>query len=93
MTTGRRLAAWVLAALASVPLVFFAAFSYFSAIIEDEYRTGVRVSTDGDVATTPAAGITAAWLSLLVVVAAAALLLVAARRYRAKRSKSAAPPN
>ena len=93
MTTGYRLTAWVVGALASVPLVFIAAFSYFSVVLQDEYRTGARVSTDGDIATIPAAGITVAWLLLLAVVATATLLVVATRRYKAKRAMWHVPPN
>jgi hypothetical protein len=83
-------AGWIVAvvgvaAILSIPLVFFASLRSFRSMVEEEYRTGVRVSTDGDSAIIPAMGITIAWSVLLLTVGAATGVVLLVRSARRRR--------
>jgi flagellar biogenesis protein FliO len=56
----------VVAGLLSIPAVFLASFWYFSRMVQAEYASGVRITTDGDTVTIPAVGVTATWTVLLL---------------------------
>ena len=86
-----KVVAWVVANLASVPAVFFGALAYWTQIVQAEYATGLRVSTDGDNVVIPAAGLTELWIILLTVVNAVILGLALLRRYRQRPNNSFKP--
>jgi hypothetical protein len=72
-------------AILSIPLVFFVSLSSFRNMVEEEYRTGARVSTDGDSAIIPAMGITIAWSVLLLTLGAATGVVLLVRSSRRRR--------
>jgi hypothetical protein len=83
MTKPQRVVAVVVAAVLSIPGVFFAAMAYFDSMVKAEYASGARTSTDGDSIFIPVMGVTVAWTFLLLIVGgvtAAVLLIRAARR-------------
>jgi hypothetical protein len=72
----------LLVAILSVPAVFVASALYLQAMVEEEFRTGARVSTDGDTIAIPAVGITAAWTLLLVVAGAITSIVMLVKAWR-----------
>ncbi|MDR7134052.1 heme/copper-type cytochrome/quinol oxidase subunit 2 [Lysobacter niastensis] len=91
MKTIFKLAAWILANVATVPLVFFASLSYWTSIVQEEYRTGVRVSTDGDTVMIPAIEYTVAWAMLLIAINLLVAVILAVRFYRRRPNNSFKP--
>ena len=73
----------VVAGLFSIPAVFLASFWYLSRMVQAEYASGARVSTDGDTVTIPAVGATISWIAVLL--AGAGVLLVMRIVRRGKR--------
>ena len=64
----RKKALAILAAgLLSIPAVFLASGVYFRTMATDEYKSGGRVSTDGDSSMIPMVGVTAAWMVVLAI--------------------------
>ena len=55
------------AAALSIPVVFVSAVYLSRAWLDYEFQCGLRVSTDGDVPTIPALGVTFLWIALLAV--------------------------
>jgi TRAP-type mannitol/chloroaromatic compound transport system permease small subunit len=72
--------AGVVAALLSIPAVFLVSFAYFWRMVQAEYASGARVSTDGDTVTIPAVGVTAAWIVLLLAGIGALVVIRIVRR-------------
>jgi hypothetical protein len=70
----------VVAGLLSIPAVFLASFLYFSRMVQAEYASGARVSTDGDTVTIPAVGVTTSWIAVLLAGAGALLVMRIVRR-------------
>jgi len=65
----RRWVRYILAAtatLASIPLTFHIAVKLLTKMVESEYASGVRTSTDGDFVMIPAVGIAVTWVLVLV---------------------------
>jgi len=66
----RRWVKYILAAvatLASIPLTFYLALMLLMKMVESEYASGARTSTDGDSVMIPAVGITVTWVLVLVI--------------------------
>jgi TRAP-type mannitol/chloroaromatic compound transport system permease small subunit len=78
-----KIIAGVLAGLLSIPAVFIVSLWYFWRMVQAEYASGARVSTDGDTVTIPAVGVTTAWSVLLL--AGVGVLLVMRIVRRGKR--------
>lgn len=73
----------VLVALLSIPgPVFFLSFTVLWRMVQAEYASGERISTNGDTVTIPAVGITEAWILVLAIVG---LVLVAVSIFRRRR--------
>ena len=70
----------VVAGLVSIPAVFLASFEYFWRMVQGEYASGERVSTDGDTVTIPAVGVTTVWMGLLLVVGGTLLIMSIVRK-------------
>jgi len=84
----KRRTRWIaatVAALLSVPLVLVTSFAYLSSMVEEEYRTGVRVSTDADSVIIPAMGVTLAWTGLLLAIGVATGLVLLVRWWLRRR--------
>ncbi len=78
----KRRTRWIaatVAALLSIPLVLVTSFAYLSSMVEEAYRTGVRVSTDADSVIIPAIGVTLAWTGLLFAIGVATGLVLLVR--------------
>ena len=88
-----KLMAWILGNVATVPLVFFASLKYWTYVVMEEYRTGVRVSTDGDTVMIPAMEYTIAWVMLLAGINLIVLIVWAVRFYRRSRPNNSFKPN
>ena len=88
-----KLMAWILGNVATVPLVFFASLKYWTYVVMEEYRTGVRIATDGDTVTIPAMEYTIAWVMFLAGANLIALLVLAVRSYRRSRPINSFKPN
>ena len=71
-----------IAGVLSIPVVFALASIALGRMVEAEYASGARTSTDGDTVTIPAAGITAAWV---VALAIGVFLALAVRMLRRRR--------
>jgi len=82
MTKPRHVVAVVVAAVLSVPGVFFAAMAYFDWMVKAEYESGARTSTDGDSIFIPVMGVTVAWTFLLLVVGGVTGVVILVRRAR-----------
>ena len=69
--------------MASIPIVFFASAIAVNRMVQAEYRSGVRLSTNGDSAGIPAGAITVVWAGLLLIGA----LVWAAVRFRQRKQR------
>jgi TRAP-type mannitol/chloroaromatic compound transport system permease small subunit len=61
-----KIIAAIMAGLLSIPAVFLVSLWYFWRMVQAEYASGARISTDGDTVTIPAVGVTTAWTVLLL---------------------------
>ena len=75
-----KIIATVVAGLLSIPAVFLVSLWYFWRTVRAEYASGARVFTDGDTVTTPAVGVTTAWIVLLLASAVALLVMRIVRK-------------
>ena len=76
----------VAAAIVSIPSVFFVSWMYLHAMVEEQYRTGVRVSTDGDSIIIPVVGVTFARIALLLTVSAVTGVVLLVRSWLRRRA-------
>ncbi len=74
MRRASKIGIWILLNLATTPVAFYLSISYWTSRVQDEYLTGLRVSTDGDSILIPVVGTTVSWVGLLCLLNA--LLLV-----------------
>jgi hypothetical protein len=88
-----KLMAWILGNVATVPLVFFASLKYWTYVVTEEYRTGIRISTDGDTVMIPAMEYTIAWVNFLVGFNLIVLVVWGVRSYRRSRPNNSFKPN
>jgi hypothetical protein len=75
----------VTSAIASIPAVFVVASWCLGRMVQAEYTSSARVSTDGDTVAIPAAGVTVVWIGLLLIVSAVRGLLRGRDSARGKR--------
>jgi hypothetical protein len=85
MKTFHKLSAWIIGTLATVPLAFGASLWYWTSVVNDEYRTGARVSTDGDTVMIPAMEDTVVWIFVLAGLNLILLAIWLASVYRRSR--------
>jgi hypothetical protein len=86
LVSSKRLLIVLLLAILSIPTTFFASAAYFQAMVEEEFRSGARLTTDGDSPMIPAVSVTVAWTCLLLLAAAVAALGLWVKAWRRRNA-------
>ena len=86
MRRASKIGIWILLNLATIPVAFYLSIGYWTSLVQDEYRTGARVSTDGDSVMIPVMGTTIPWVLFLCLLNVAILIAFVVRARFARLS-------
>jgi cellobiose-specific phosphotransferase system component IIC len=85
MSPRNKFVAILAAAILSVPAMFLGSFALLQRVVQSEFESGARTSTNGDTVMIPAVGLTAGWTALLLAAGAIFGTVSFLRRSRIRR--------